>query len=100
MTERTQGETEGLDQVPTEVDDPDPTSRAPESGGPMTQRAQDDPTMRANDVEDDEVDPGVVPEDAPRGGTTVPMPNDTGLTTPPIGGWGEAPVPGDDDPGD
>jgi hypothetical protein len=92
MTERTQGETEGADQVPTEAGDQDPASRAPESGGPMTQRTRD--------ADDDDVDPGVVPEDAPRGGTTVPMPNNTGTTTPPIGGWGEAPVRGDDDPGD
>lgn len=98
MTERTQGETEGVDQVPTEAGDQDPASRAPEPGGPMTPPLGDDPTKRT-DVEDD-VDPGVVPEDAPRGGTTVPMPNNTGVTTPPIGGWGEAPAPGDDDPED
>jgi hypothetical protein len=93
MTERTQGDAEGVDQVPTEAGDQDPASRAPEPGGPMTQRTRDV-------EEDDEVDPGVVPEDAPRGGTTVPMPNNTGITTPPIGGWGEAPVRGDDEPGD
>jgi len=90
MTERTQGETEGVDQVPTEAGDQDPASRAPEPGGPMTQGTNDE----------DEVDPGLLPDDAPRGGATVPMPNDTGVTTPPIGGWGEAPVPWDDDPRD
>jgi hypothetical protein len=100
MTERTQGETEGVEQVPTEAGDQDPASRAPEPGGPMTQRMRDDPTKRTNDEGEDEVDPGVLPQDAPRGGTTVPTPNDTGGTTPPIGGWGEAPVAGDDDPGD
>ena len=99
MTDRTQGETEGADQLPTEAGDQDPASRAPEPDGPMTQPVRDDPTKRTNDGDDDEVDPGVVPEDAPRGGITVPMPNDTGTTTPPIGGWGEAPVQGEDDPG-
>ena len=39
---------------------------------------------------DDAVDPEVVPEDSPRGGITVPDANDTGTTTPPIGGWGES----------
>ncbi len=38
---------------------------------------------------DDEIEPDVVPEDAPRGGVTVPSANDPGTTTPPIGGWGE-----------
>ena len=37
MTERAQGETEGVDQVPTEAGDQDPARRAPEPGGPMTQ---------------------------------------------------------------
>ena len=37
----------------------------------------------------DEPDPDVVPEGAPRGGITVPDANDTGMTTPPISGWGE-----------
>jgi hypothetical protein len=92
MTERTHGETEGASQVPTEAGNQEPATRASEPGGPMTQRRRD--------VEDDDaVDPGVLPEDAPRGGTTVPMPNNTGMTTPPVGGWGEAPIRGDDDPG-
>lgn len=38
---------------------------------------------------DEAVEPDVVPEDAPRGGVTVPTPNDTGMTTPPIAGWGD-----------
>ena len=96
MTELTRGETEGVDQVPTEEGDKDPASRAPEPGEPLTQRVRDDPTARTDLEDDEDVDPGVVPEDAPRGGTTVPMPNNTGTTTPPIGGWGEAPVPDDD----
>ena len=37
MTERAQGETEGVDQVPTEAGDQDPARRAPEPDGPMTQ---------------------------------------------------------------
>ena len=39
MSERAQGETEGVDQVPTEAGDQDPASRAPEPDGPMTQPA-------------------------------------------------------------
>jgi hypothetical protein len=46
MTERAQGETEGVDQVPTEAGDQDPASRAPEPGGPMKQPVDPD---RAND---------------------------------------------------
>lgn len=42
MTERTQGETEGVDQTPTEAGDQDPASRAPEPDGPMTQPADPD----------------------------------------------------------
>ena len=38
---------------------------------------------------DASVDPDVLPEDAPRGGITVPTTNDTGMTTPPITGWGQ-----------
>ena len=38
---------------------------------------------------DEPVEPDVVPEDAPRGGVTVPDANDSGTTTPPISGWGE-----------
>lgn len=41
---------------------------------------------------DEEPDPDVLPEGAPRGGITVPTPNDTGMTTPPISGWGDTPV--------
>ena len=37
MSERAQGETQGVDQVPTEAGDQDPASRAPEADGPMTQ---------------------------------------------------------------
>jgi hypothetical protein len=40
-------------------------------------------------------DPDVLPEGAARGGITVPDANDTGMTTPPISGWGE--VPADDE---
>lgn len=40
---------------------------------------------------DDPVDPDVLPEDAPRGGITVPDANDTGIMTPPVAGWGEVP---------
>jgi hypothetical protein len=36
--------------------------------------------------------PDILPADAPRGGITVPDANDTGMTTPPISGWGEVPV--------
>lgn len=43
-------------------------------------------------AEDDQIEDDVVPEGAPRGGVTVPDANDTGMTTPPIGGWGERPV--------
>ena len=43
---------------------------------------------------DASVDPDVLPENAPRGGITVPDANDTGMTTPPIAGWGDDPVPG------
>jgi hypothetical protein len=39
--------------------------------------------------EDEGVDPEIVPEGAPRGGITVPDANDSGTTTPPIGGWGD-----------
>jgi hypothetical protein len=42
MTERTQGETEGVEQVPTEAGDQDPASRAPEPDGPMTQPVDPD----------------------------------------------------------
>ncbi len=43
-----------------------------------------------DDALDPDVEPDVVPENAPRGGVTVPTPNDTGTTTPPISGWGES----------
>ena len=42
MSERAQGETEGVDQVPTEAGDQDPASRAPEPDGPMTQPVDPD----------------------------------------------------------
>jgi hypothetical protein len=42
VTERAQGETQGVDQVPTEAGDQDPASRAPESDGPMTQPVDPD----------------------------------------------------------
>ena len=42
MTERAQGETEGVDQVPTEAGDQDPAKRAPEPDGPMTQPVDPD----------------------------------------------------------
>ena len=42
MTERTQGETEGADQVPTEAGDKDPANTAPRPDGPMKQPV--DPT--------------------------------------------------------
>lgn len=38
---------------------------------------------------DADIEPDIVPEDAPRGGITVPTSNDTGMTTPPISGWGD-----------
>lgn len=38
---------------------------------------------------DGEPDPDVVPQGVARGGITVPSPNQTGITTPPISGWGE-----------
>jgi hypothetical protein len=37
MSERTQGETEGPEQVPTEAGDQDPAIRAPRPDGPMAQ---------------------------------------------------------------
>ena len=42
MGERAQGETEGVDQVPTEAGDQDPAVREPEPDGPMTQPADPD----------------------------------------------------------
>lgn len=47
------------------------------------------------DVGQEGPDPDILPENAPRGGITVPDANDTGITTPPISGWGD--VPADDD---
>lgn len=35
------------------------------------------------------VEPDVMPEGTVRGGITVPDANDTGITTPPIAGWGD-----------
>jgi hypothetical protein len=46
---------------------------------------RDDPA----DQETSEPDPDIVPEEAARGGITVPSANQTGTTTPPISGWGE-----------
>lgn len=37
MTERTTGETEGVEQEPTEAGDQDPAKRDPRPDGPMTQ---------------------------------------------------------------
>ncbi len=45
--------------------------------------------------EDGAPEPDILPEGAPRGGITVPDANDTGITTPPISGWGD--VPADED---
>jgi hypothetical protein len=42
MSERTQGETEGPEQVPTEAGDQDPANRAPRPDGPMTQPVDPD----------------------------------------------------------
>jgi len=42
MTERTQGETQGVEQEPTEAGDQDPASRAPEPDGPMNQPVDQD----------------------------------------------------------
>jgi hypothetical protein len=42
MTERTQGETLGSDQQPTEAGDKDPAVRDPSPGGPMTQPVDPD----------------------------------------------------------
>jgi hypothetical protein len=36
-----------------------------------------------------DIEPDVVPDDAPRRGITVRTNNDTGMTTPPISGWGD-----------
>ena len=38
---------------------------------------------------DADIEPDIVPDEAPRGGITVPTANDTGMTTPPISGWGD-----------
>jgi hypothetical protein len=51
------------------------------------------PIFRDDEAAEEEgPDPDILPEDAPRGGITVPDANDTGMTTPPISGWGEVPV--------
>jgi len=42
MTERTQGETEGVEQVPTEAGDQDPAKRAPRADGQMDQPVDPD----------------------------------------------------------
>lgn len=36
-----------------------------------------------------DIEPDIVPDDAPRAGITVPSANDTGMTAPPISGWGD-----------
>lgn len=54
------------------------------------------PIFREEPADEGAPDPDILPEGAPRGGITVPDANDTGMTTPPISGWGE--VPADDDP--
>jgi hypothetical protein len=61
----------------------------------MSRQADDRPGA------DERIEPDVVPEDAPRGGVTVPDANDSGTTTPPISGWGETvpEVAEDDAPG-
>ena len=46
-------------------------------------------------AQDAAIEPDVQPEGAPRGGITVPDANDTGITTPPIAGWGDALPTGD-----
>jgi hypothetical protein len=48
------------------------------------------PDPRDEPIPDDEApDPDVLPTDAPRGAQTIPNPNQTGATTPPISGFGE-----------
>ena len=42
--------------------------------------------------EDGAPEPDILPEGAARGGITVPDANDTGITTPPISGWGDVPA--------
>ena len=54
----------------------------------------DDGDRTRDERADDRGDPGeptpdILPTDAPRGAQTVPDANDTGMTTPPISGWGE-----------
>ncbi len=54
------------------------------------------PIFRDNEPADEAgPKPDIVPEDAPRGGITIPDTNDTGMTTPPISGWGDSLVDGD-----
>jgi hypothetical protein len=60
---------------------------------------RDDHDLR-HPTDDEEPDPDVLPEGAPRGGITVPTPNDTGITTPPISGWGDTPVREDEEAND
>jgi hypothetical protein len=50
----------------------------------------------ADEEQEDQPNPDVLPEGAARGGITVPDANDTGVTTPPISGWGETPAEEDD----
>jgi len=60
-------------------------------GEPMTDReAADRPIFRDDEPAGEGApDPDIVPEGAARGGITVPDTNDTGITTPPISGWGD-----------
>ena len=58
--------------------------------------ADSEPIFRDHELTGEGVpDPDVLPEGAMRGGITVPDANDTGITTPPISGWGD--VPADED---
>lgn len=49
-----------------------------------------EPIFRDDPADDNEqTTPDILPAGAPRAGITVPDANDTGMTTPPISGWGE-----------
>lgn len=56
------------------------------------QMEREGPIFRDDPADDEAPEPDIVPEGAPRGGITVPDANDTGITTPPISGWGDVPV--------
>jgi hypothetical protein len=60
--------------------------------------AADDETTRAPEpnfrnrepaADDEAPDPDLLPDDAPRGAQTIPMPTQTGATTSPVTGYGE-----------